>query len=98
MQISKDKKFLALVIGFVAFISAAAVFNLYSFLNKNGGLSSIRARFPARLHIVKIVEVNCAHCFDIDKLLDQIKKANARVKSERVLNREEPEAQSLITK
>ncbi len=52
---------------------------------------------PAKLELIKIDVASCQNCFDIDSVIDNLKKANVEVISETAVDFSLPEAKQLIS-
>lgn len=88
------------------FIALAIVFSLVSFSLITGRMDKIKEaerlaeieNRPANLNIIRITDSSCSDCFDIDPVIESIKKANANITSERSIDFSSDEAKQLIDK
>lgn len=95
----KDKKFIQLLIVFGIAITALGAVSLFFFLSKNNHfIDNLSRSRPAKIQIVKILDKNCPDCFDIERILSKVRSANVKIKSERLLDAQDAEARSLISK
>lgn len=94
----KDKALIRLLILFSAIILGLGVINLYFFLDKHDQLSYLlnKAR-PAKINIIKITSKNCSDCFDLEKIINQLRKTNVKIKNEKILDRQDTETQKIIS-
>lgn len=51
---------------------------------------------PSNIELVKIAASSCSNCFDIDSVIESLKKANINVTSEKTIDFSSPEARQLI--
>lgn len=98
IKLPRDKTMTRLVIAFLAIILSLGVVNLYFFLKKYDRLSDLLNRaLPAKINIVKITDKNCPDCFDLEKIVSQMRKTNVKIKREKNLDRQDAEAQKIIS-
>lgn len=53
---------------------------------------------PAQLELVKITLENCNSCFDIEKVVDELKKQNVNITSEKTISSESAQGKEFIVK
>ena len=83
----------------VAIILSAVNFSLIAARSekiKEAALASEKENEPARLELIKIVSASCKDCFDINAVIEGLKKANVNITSERALDRSSAEAKQFI--
>lgn len=94
----KDKTLIRLLILFLAIILGLGIINLYFFLKKHDRLSYLLNRAsPAKINIVKITDKNCLDCFDLERIIGQLRKTSVKIKREEALDRQDTKAQKIIS-
>ena len=85
----------------VIFLSTAVTGAL--FLKANGILNkklaeTAEANRPANLDLTIIADAACQDCFDLNPVLDSIKKENIKISSQKIVDRSGDEGKQLIAK
>lgn len=92
--------FLLTVFGIIL-VSAGVTF-FYSFktnaLTDQKLAESAEAKRPANLDLIIINDKTCNDCFDVNPILDQIKKDNVKINSSQIIDRASDEGKQLVAK
>ncbi|NQV08432.1 hypothetical protein HQ529_01115 [Candidatus Woesearchaeota archaeon] len=91
------KLFLLVVLGVVLLWNIFTITNLNSKVDEKMGTLKEAAK-PAKVELFVLKDSRCSDCFDIDAVLDNIKKANIEVTEEKTIELDSDEGKELVEK
>ncbi len=87
---------------FAAIFISAAVTIFFSFktnaLTNQKMAEAAEAKRPANLDLVMITDANCQNCFDLNSVLENIKKENVKINSQKTIDRASDEGRQFVAK